>query len=77
MWESAADAADFEEILACEGSWTELFDPSRTAMMWRAARDGHGQGNWEDVFETIVYRTAFDRYIELLAVEAGVGPRLT
>jgi asparagine synthetase B (glutamine-hydrolysing) len=76
LWESEADAADFEQILAGEGSWTELFDPVRTAVMWRAARDGQGQGKWEGVFETIVYRTAFDRYLELLAAQAAVGPRL-
>ena len=77
LWESEVDAVDFEEILYSEGSWTELFDPIRSREMWEAARKGDGRSSWETVFETIVYREAFDTYIERLAAQAAVGPRLT
>jgi hypothetical protein len=71
LWEIERDADVFEEILAAEGAWTEIYRADEAKDAWRELRaGGDGSAKWEAVFEGTVYRHTFDEHLSRL-VAAG------
>ena len=76
IWEAPDDAAAVEELIAGEGAWTELYDPARVREAWAEVTSGGGKSNREAIFEGVVYREAFERYLAILRERAATGPSL-
>jgi hypothetical protein len=74
IWEGE-DVASMEEMLRDEGPWAEMFDPRQTRRLWKQAREGGGHAHYEDVFERIAYRVAFEGHLSLLGERATLDPR--
>lgn len=70
IWEGA-DGRAMSKMIKQEESWTELFDERRVKRLWRRARIRRGRGEWEQVFERIACRVAFDDYAALIRRRLG------
>lgn len=76
IWETD-DAAPIAEMIAGGGTWTEIFDPDRVRAMWAAVGSSEGHAHDEQVFERLVWRSSFDRHLELLGRAATAAPPAT
>jgi len=63
LWESPADAAAVDELLASDGAWTELYRPDAMQAAWTELKGGRGNQKWEAAFEGAVYREAFEDFL--------------
>jgi hypothetical protein len=76
LWQAPDDAAEVEALLSAGGEWTGLYDPDRARKAWARIAEGTGRSSWEAVFEGIVYRQAFEDYLDLLGSVAAQGAPL-
>jgi hypothetical protein len=65
IWEGD-DGEAMAEMLAEEGVWSDLFDVKRVKKLWKRARRGKGHKHYEQVFERIACRVAFEDYRALI-----------
>jgi hypothetical protein len=70
LWEIEGDAECFEEILAGDGAWTDLYRADEVKAAWRELRGGAGSVKWEAVFEGVAYRHTFDDHLARLRAAA-------
>lgn len=75
IWEGE-DGAELDAMIAAGGAWTAMYEPDRVREMLAQCRAGKPDGHFQDPFEGIVYRQAFDDHLVLLGERATAGPAL-
>jgi len=75
IWEGS-DGDELEATIAADGAWSSIYDGDRVREIWASSRAGQADAHFQDVFEGIIYREAFEDHLALLAAEAAVGPPL-
>lgn len=66
IWVGPA-GAEIRELVARGGTWTGMFDPIRVEEILAEIDAGRPHPHFQDVLESIVYRSAFDDHLEKLA----------
>jgi len=67
IWERPREAAVLGEVLARDGSWTEIFDSATLRRMWREVMSESGSADYEHVFYRVIYRESFDQHLRRLS----------
>lgn len=66
IWEPP-DAEAMEAMLERRSIWAPLYRPKRVLRMWREAREGTAPSAYEQVFERIAWRVAYEDHLAKLA----------
>jgi asparagine synthase (glutamine-hydrolysing) len=75
IWEGE-DGAELDAMIAAGGAWTSMYEPDRVWEMLGQCRAGRPDSHFQDPFEGIAYRMAFDDHLELLGRRAAAGEPL-
>lgn len=75
IWEGD-DGGELAAMIEAEGAWTTLYEPDRVRQIWGEVRGGSADPHYQDVFEGIAYREAFDDHLALLSERAAIGAPL-
>jgi hypothetical protein len=75
IWEGE-DGAELEEMIAAEGAWTSMYEPARVRELLAQCRAGRPDSHFQDPFEGIAFRMAFDDHLALLGERAAAGESL-
>jgi hypothetical protein len=72
IWEGD-DGAELEAMIDAGGPWTSMYDPARVRELLAQCRAGRPDSHFQDPFEGIAYRMAFDDHLALLGERAAAG----
>ncbi len=75
IWEGT-DGEELDAMIAAGGAWTAMYDAGRVRELLAECRAGRPDSHYQDPFEGIAYRTAFDDHLALLADRATEGEPL-
>jgi hypothetical protein len=70
IWDKPGHSEELARIIAEDSAWHEIFQPDVIRSMWDEARAGEARNYYEPAFTRVVWRTSFERHLDVLRAAA-------